>query len=102
MPDLQAAGCDVVWTGDWAKDQGDQEILAIAHAEGRIMVALDKDFGELAVLKGQPHHGILRMVGFSGTKQAEVCKIVLEQHSDDLLAGAIITAEPGRLRIRST
>jgi len=98
---LQEVGHDVVWTGDWTKDPGDQEILAWAYSEDRILVTLDKDFGELAVLQGQPHCGILRIVGFTAKNQSQVCKIVLEKHGDDLLAGAMVTAEPGRLRIRS-
>ncbi|WP_375493718.1 DUF5615 family PIN-like protein [uncultured Nostoc sp.] len=58
--DLQTAGYDVVWSGDWPKDPGDEEILATAYREGRILVTLDKDFGELAILRGNPHCGILR------------------------------------------
>lgn len=42
---LEAAGHDVIWTGDWEKDPGDEEILAYAHREGRVLVTLDKDFG---------------------------------------------------------
>jgi len=48
---LEAAGHDVVWTGNRDKDPGDEEILSIAHREGRVLVTLDKDFGELAILK---------------------------------------------------
>ncbi len=102
VPALQEAGHDVVWTGDWAKDPGDREILASAYSEGRVLVTLDKDFGELAVLQGLAHHGIIRIVGFPAKSQSEVCKVVLELHGDELFAGAIVTAEPGRLRIRST
>ena len=59
---LESSGHDVVWTGDWAEDPGDEEILAKAHNEGRILVTLDKDFGEIAIVKGKPHSGILRLV----------------------------------------
>ena len=38
-----------MWFGDWSRDPGDEEILAIADQERRILVTLDKDFGELAV-----------------------------------------------------
>ena len=41
---LKAAGHDVVWAGDWPTDPGDDEILALAHREGRILITLDKDF----------------------------------------------------------
>ncbi len=53
---LRAAGHDVVWTGEWDKDPGDDEILARAQAEERVLVTLDKDFGEMAVFRGVPHH----------------------------------------------
>jgi predicted nuclease of predicted toxin-antitoxin system len=41
---LADAGHDVVWAGEWAEDPGDAEVLDLAHAEGRILVTLDKDF----------------------------------------------------------
>ncbi len=50
--DLESAGHDVVWVGDWPEDPGDEEILAHACSERRILVTLDKDFGELAVFHG--------------------------------------------------
>jgi predicted nuclease of predicted toxin-antitoxin system len=51
---LQSAGHDVAWAGDWPADPGDEEILGRAHAEGRVLVPLDKDFGELAIVRGSP------------------------------------------------
>ena len=36
------------------EDPGDEEILATAYAEGRILITLDKDFGELAVVWRSP------------------------------------------------
>jgi predicted nuclease of predicted toxin-antitoxin system len=98
--ELEAAGHDVVWSGDWKTDPGDEEILALAHAQNRTLVTLDKDFGELAILHGRPHCGILRLVGFSAHQQAAACLHVLLGHETELASGAIITAEPGRVRIR--
>ena len=98
--DLIAAGYDVVWAGDWPEDPGDEQLLSRAHAEGRIVVTLDKDFGELVIVRGQPHAGIVRLVDHSATRQAAVCLHVLSLHGPDLEAGAIVTAEPGRLRVR--
>jgi predicted nuclease of predicted toxin-antitoxin system len=99
--ELKDAGHDVVWCGDWSNDPGDEEILALANEQGRVLVTLDKDFGELAVLRGLPHCGIVRLVDISARRQAKVCLQVLAAHGDELTAGAIITAEPGRLRIRT-
>ena len=98
--EIAAAGHDVIWTGDWPEDPGDADILARAHAEGRIVVTLDKDFGELAIVRGIPHSGILRLVNIAARQQAAVCLHVIGQHGAELQAGAIITAEPGRLRLR--
>ena len=97
---LRAAGHDVVWIGDWAEDPGDDAILAFAHSEERICITIDKDFGELAVRRGIPHHGIVRIVGFSASLHADVCRIVIAAHGTELLTGALVTAEPGRIRIR--
>lgn len=97
---LRALGHDVVWTGEWQTDPGDKEILDLANEEGRVLVTLDKDFGELAVVHNRPHCGIVRLVDFSARDQARVCLSVLERYGSELLDGAIITAEPGRIRIR--
>lgn len=97
---LAAADHDVIWAGDWPEDPGDEEILARAHAEGRILVTLDKDFGELAIVRSTPHSGILRLVNIAARQQAAVCLHAIRQHGAELQAGAILTAEPGRLRLR--
>lgn len=99
-PTLTAAGHDVVWSGDWSYDPGDEAILARAHEEGRILVTLDKDFGTLAVQRGRSHSGIVRLVNLATRDQAAVCLRVLAEHGPALLTGAIITAEQTRLRIR--
>jgi predicted nuclease of predicted toxin-antitoxin system len=94
------AGHDVVWAGEWSEDPGDDEILARAHRERRVLVTLDKDFGELAVVRGVAHSGIIRLVKISARRQAAVCLAVLTAHGEELQQGAIVTAELNRLRIR--
>lgn len=97
---LGEAGHDVVWTGEWDRDPGDEDIMAYAFQERRILVTLDKDFGTLAVLHGNPHAGLLRLVNLSTREQGLVARQVLAEHGAELSAGAIITAERHRLRIR--
>lgn len=97
---LEESGHDVVWAGDWDEDPGDSEILARAFRERRALVTLDKDFGELAIVRGHPHAGILRLVGFRAREQAAICEAALLEYGDQLQQGALITAEPGRVRIR--
>ena len=98
--DLTRKGHDVVWAGDWDVDPGDKALLERATSESRVLVTLDKDFGDLAVLHKIPHAGIIRLVGFRSIHQAEACDKVLSAYGKELTAGALITAEPGRVRIR--
>ena len=81
-------------------DAGDTALLARTREESRILITLDKDFGELAVVCGEPHCGIVRLVDCSVTRQAATCELLLVRHGDALVAGGIVTAEPGRLCIR--
>ena len=97
---LEAAGYDVIWAGNWPRDPGDEEILRRAYSEGRILITLDKDFGELAVLFGRLHCGIIRLVGVSSIQQPVVCMRVLDKYGEVLQKGAIVTAELDRLRFR--
>ena len=55
---LTVAGHDVRWMGDAEQDPGDEAIMRIAHEENRVLVTLDKDFGELAIVYAKPHCGI--------------------------------------------
>jgi predicted nuclease of predicted toxin-antitoxin system len=98
--ELERQGHEVVRVCDFGDDPGDQEILALALRENRIIVTLDKDFGELAVAFGHAHAGIIRIVNFPISRHAMVCIRALEQFGDELARGAIVTAEPGRLRLR--
>lgn len=98
--EVQAAGHDVLWTGDLAQDPGDEDILAQAHCEQRVLITLDKDFGELAIRRSLPHCGIVRLVNISARQQGGVCRQVLTQYGHELAQGAIVTVEAGRVRIR--
>ncbi len=97
---LEAAGHDVIWTGNWLEDPGDEEILVFAHQEQRVLVTLDKDFGEIAILQKKPHCGILRLVNIAARNQGPLCLRVLTLYQKDLQAGAIITVRNDRVRIR--
>lgn len=97
---LQQQGYDVVWAGDWDTDPGDEVILEHAFQEGRVLVTLDKDFGEWAVVHRRPHCGIVRLVGFRAQEQGQICDYVLKTYQSDLEQAALITVEPSRVRIR--
>jgi predicted nuclease of predicted toxin-antitoxin system len=94
------AGHDVVWAGEWPKDPGDEEILRRAAADSRVVVTIDKDFGELAVVKGILHAGLIRLVGFRASQQGDAINRLLATYEQELSSGAIVTAEPWRVRVR--
>lgn len=98
---LRAAGHDVAYVGDWPEDPGDAEILGHAERDGRVLVTLDKDFGTLALLAGRRHAGIVRLVDIPAREQAHASLRALAQFGAELAAGAIVTVEPGRLRLRA-
>lgn len=96
---LRAAGHDVSWVAEWGRDPGDEAILARAAAEGRVLVTLDNDFGELAVARRKPHAGIIRIVADSVWVHAELCERVLARHAAELARGGVAVVETGRIRV---
>jgi predicted nuclease of predicted toxin-antitoxin system len=98
--ELEILQHDVIWIGDWSKDPGDLAILTFAHSEKRIVVTADKDYGELAILQKIPHSGIVRLVDLSLKQQVQVSDTVLRLYENELLSGAIVTADSKRVRIR--
>lgn len=93
-------GHDVVWTGDEAIDPGDQEILRRSALEMRVLVTIDKDFGELVVAQGMPHAGLIRLVGFRAGDQGLAIVNLLATYASELTANAVLTAEQWRVRVR--
>jgi len=75
-------------------------ILLQALDEQRILVTLDKDFGELVFLRGQRHAGIIRLVEVPSLTQAEAIHSIVAEHGQALSGGAIVTLKNQRLRVR--
>lgn len=98
----EAEGHDVVRVAQWGSDPGDFEVLARAHAEGRVLVTSDKEFGELAIVQGKEHSEIVRVVGLAVRQQGVAVVEVLHEYEQELLRGAILTVHSDRVRVRST
>ncbi len=98
---IAASGHEVTWVGEWPADPGDEEILARAAASGAVLVTIDKDFGELAVVRGLPHAGIIRIVGMGAREQGPACVAALARYGEELAVGALVTVERTRVRIRA-
>lgn len=98
--DLDAAGFDVVWVGDFLKDPGDEAIMQFSCEQGRVIVTQDKDFGELAIFRGVPHFGIIRLVNFPAAQHGSASNRILNLYKHELFQKAIITADSNKVRVR--
>lgn len=79
----------------------DADILAWAVADRRIVVTMDKDFGELVHHAAQPHAGVLllRLEGASGQEKTRVIEEIITKFGDQL-ADKYAVYQNGQLRIR--
>ena len=49
---MRNTGCDVRWVAEDSAAARDEDVLARAPGESRVLLTFDKDFGELAFRKG--------------------------------------------------
>lgn len=88
-----------------AEDLGghpDPDVAAAALAEGRLLITLDKGFGDIRVYPPGTHPGILvlRLADESTPAIRQALTELLAHHRLDDLASAVTVLHHGRLRIR--
>ena len=79
----------------------DQAVLALAHAEQRILITDDRDFGELVFRLRQPHAGVIYLrLGEEADLANKISRLsyVLTHYADRLDQFLVVTAH--RVRIR--
>jgi predicted nuclease of predicted toxin-antitoxin system len=98
---LRASGYDTVFVRDIDPRMSDTAILDLAVAEGRIVITMDTDFGELIYRSGKPYAGIvlLRMPDAGREEKIAILHRILSNHADEL-SGHFVVYKAGRLRIR--
>ncbi len=96
---LRERGHDVVESRERGPDPGDRVLLEWAATEGRILVTMDKDFGEFLFVEKAPHSGMVRMPDVPAAQRINLMEKVLAAHDQDLLKQAVITVRGGRVRI---
>lgn len=79
----------------------DADILRLAVSEGRMIITMDKDFGELVYNSGMLHSGILilRLEDSTGKDKAAVVKRIIQGFADKI-ENRFCVFQDGRLRIR--
>jgi predicted nuclease of predicted toxin-antitoxin system len=100
-PHLQALGHDVrTISRDYPGGIPDEEVLAIAQTEGRILVTADTDFGELLVHQYRPHAGVIlvRLPGASLERLA----VVLHDDAQELSSEQLVVVSFQVIRTRRT
>jgi predicted nuclease of predicted toxin-antitoxin system len=98
---LQKAGHDVVWVRTAAPGSKDEDVLAQAAREQRILLTFDKDFGELAWDAALPPSSgvvLFRLPMTSAANAGAMLAARLEERAD--WAGHFTVLEPGRIRMR--
>jgi predicted nuclease of predicted toxin-antitoxin system len=96
---VTAKGHDVIESQERSPDPGDREILEWATREGRILVTMDKDFGEFIFGEGVRHAGLIRLPDVPAEKRITMVEGLLREHSKEMSEKAIITVRGGRIRI---
>ncbi|MBI3950199.1 MAG: DUF5615 family PIN-like protein [Acidobacteria bacterium] len=98
---LRQNGHDVAWMRTEAPGSRDEDVLARAKAEDRILITFDKDFGELTFRSKLPTScGIIlfRISAPSSSYVARVAVAAVESRAD--WAGHFAVVEEHRIRMR--
>lgn len=97
---LTSLGHEVVSAVTIDRRASDEALLGLAVAQGQILLTADKDYGELVFVRRLPHGTIVRFVEMSVEDQVRAMEQLLERNLRDLRSNALITATPGRIRVR--
>lgn len=96
---LRREGHDVVESRERGRDPGDRVLLEWAATEARILVTMDKDFGEFVFRDRAGHSGLVRLPDVPAETRVRLMERVLREHGDELVDRAIVTVRGGRIRI---
>lgn len=98
---LYKSGYDVLSAREINPSMSDIKIIGIASKDNRIIITMDKDFGELVYNSGLTHKGILllRTENCSGDKKVIILSEILNDYSGELEENFCVFSKD-KLRIR--
>ncbi len=102
IPHLLQLGHDVqAISRNYPPGLPDEDVLAIARQEQRILVVADRDFGELIFQRGLAHAGVIffRLLGAQLQAKREQLNTVLEEYADELARGEFLVVTPSQIRV---
>jgi predicted nuclease of predicted toxin-antitoxin system len=100
---LRESGWDAVHTGEVGLATAeDAQILEAARQQGRIVVTLDADFHTLMAIHQEVSPSVIRvrMEGLASRPFTDLLLKVLAQCRQDLTAGALVTVQDNKIRLR--
>ena len=97
---LRSAGYDVLAVAEVMTRSVDQELIAQAGRERRILLTEDKDFGWLVFASHAESPGVVLM-RFPGNARQALAQIIVQvvQEEGENLTGAFVVVQPGQVRI---
>jgi len=100
---LIARGHDSVHVGELGMAEAkDADIIREAERQNRVVVTLDADYHRILATSGAVRPSVIRM-RIEGLKAAPLSALlcdVISQCENDLIAGAMVSVESDRLRVR--
>ena len=98
---LRDEGLDVLSVAELRPSIDDEEVLLWANKEGRTLITIDKDFGELVFRLNKIHTGIilLRLDQVSLNRKIELLVDLIRKNENELLNSFIVVQE-NLIRIR--
>lgn len=98
---LRSDGHDVEYVAELAPGVTDDEVLSRANDAGRLLVTVDKDFGELVFRLGSVSIGVIliRLAGLTSSRKADVVSEAILEHGEQM-TGAFTVVSPAVVRIR--
>jgi predicted nuclease of predicted toxin-antitoxin system len=97
---LRAAGHDVVAVAEISPRADDDTVIDLAVHERRLLIAEDKDFGQLVYANERATGGVI-LLRFPVKVRASLPETVVElvrRHGDNLV-GRFVVVQPGRIRL---
>ena len=92
---LREQGYEVFSVYDEARGMDDDDVIAKAYAENRILITNDKDFGEKVRREGHPHRGVvlLRLEDERAANKIETLRRLLDDYADQLVDRFVVVTE---------
>ena len=98
---LRADDHDVLYAQELLRGGVDDDILAVAYSQDRILLTEDKDFGELVYRLGRPARGVILLRFDVAERHLKLPRLrVLITERSWQLTGAFVVVEPDKFRVR--